>query len=323
VWRLFLKHTQGIEIMAKIVVNGASGHIGQLIVAELAQRTAMSDLTLVSRTPERLSDWAEKGARVCQGDYRDATSLDAAYAGSDILLMISGLDIRHRIEQHRTAIAAAKRADIKHIVYTAGSGVHPLNRTPSARDHIVTEHDLRGCGLDYTIIRNQAYADFMTGMAEMALRTGTWFHVGERGLFSPVARSDIARSAAAILLEPTKHRNFTYEITGPELISFQELARRFADLYNRPIEYVPLTAEQMYEKFDAWGAPRIGDPAANDPPSCYGSEELVENYVAWDELYHAVLSHHVELITGKPPISLAAMMEAAKPDMERHLALPA
>jgi NAD(P)H dehydrogenase (quinone) len=309
--------------MSRIVINGASGQLGRIIVENLAQSVSPETLTLVSRTPEALSDWAAKGARVVQGDYRDPDSLDAAYAGAETLMMISGLDIRHRVSQHRNAIAAAQRAGVKHIVYTSVSGVHPLNRTPSCTDHVVTEKDLRESGLGFTCLRNQAYSEFMTMMAEAALRTGKWYHVGERGLFSPVTRADIALCAATILLAPKGHDGVAYEITGPELISFQELARRFAELYNRPIEYIPLSAQGMYAKFDEWGAPRIGDPRASDPPVCFGSEELVENYVAWDELFHAVLSHHVELITGKPATPLHEVMVAVKADMEHRLALPA
>jgi NAD(P)H dehydrogenase (quinone) len=308
--------------MGRIVINGASGQLGRAIVNHLASHVSPEALTLVSRTPTSLADWAAKGSRVVQGDYRDPASLDAAYAHGDTLMMISGLDIRQRIPQHRNAIAAAKRAGIQHIVYTSVSGVHPLNRTPSSTDHVVTERDLRESGLGFTCLRNQAYAEFATMMAEMPLRTGKWYHVGERGLFSPVTRADIALCAAKILLAPKGHDGVAYEITGPELISFQELARRFAKLYNRPIEYIPLTAQGMYAKFDEWGAPRIGDPRASDPPVCFGSEELVENYVAWDELFHATLSHHVELITGKPATPLQDVMLAAKPAMEQQLAAP-
>lgn len=309
--------------MSRTVINGASGQLGRSIVEELARRSPPDMLTLVSRTPDALADWAAKGARVVKGDYRDPESLDAAYAGADTLMMISGLDIRHRVPQHRNAIAAAQKAGIKHIVYTSVSGVHPMNRTPSSGDHVATEKALRESGLGFTCLRNQAYSDFMTMMAEAALRSGKWYHVGERGLFSPVTRADIALCAATILLAPERHDGVAYEITGPELISFQELARRFSELYDRPIEYVPLTAEGMYAKFDEWGAPRVGDPRASDPPVCFGSEELVENYVAWDELFHAVVSHHVELITGKPATPLNDVMLAAKTQMDTRLAMPA
>jgi NAD(P)H dehydrogenase (quinone) len=290
-----------------------------MIVEELAKHVAMENLTLISRTPDKLAHWADRGARICQGDYLDSASLDRAYVGNDTLMMISGLNILKRIPEHQNAITAAKKAGIGHLVYTSVSGVHPMNRTPSSSDHVATERLLWESGLNFTVLRNQVYAEFATPMAEVALRTGEWRHVGENGLFSPVARLDIARCAATILREPEKHEKVSYEITGPELISFQQLARRFEVMYERPIQYIPLTAEEMWAQFDEWGAPRIGNPEAADPPEIFGSNELVENYLAWDELFHAVLSHHVEFITGQKPISLQQVMLAAKDDMMARL----
>lgn len=309
--------------MAGIVVNGASGGIGSLIVEELVNHVPAEDLTLISRDPAKLKKWADLGARVCQGDYLNPQSLLRAYEGRDTLMMISSLNILKRIPEHRNAIDAAKQAGIGHIVYTSVSGAHPMNRTPSSTDHIATEAMLWESGLDFTALRNQAYAEFATQMAEVALRTGEWRHVGTNGLYSPVARADIARSAASILRAPEKHRRVIYEITGPELISFQELAARFAAMYDRPIRYIPVTAEEMWAQFDAWSVPRIGNPEASDPPHTFGSNELVENYVAWDELFHAVVSHHVEFITGKKAVPLHDVMLAAKDAMLARLAASA
>jgi Predicted nucleoside-diphosphate-sugar epimerases len=308
--------------MSRIVVNGASGAIGSLIVEELVRDMAPQDLTLVTRNPARLARWAERGINVVQGDYNDPASLERAYAGGGALMMISGLNILKRVPEHHNAIEAAKAAGIDHIVYTSVSGVHPMNRTPSSSDHYATEVMLWESGLSFTALRNQAYQELMTPMAEVALRTGEWRHVGENGLFSPVSRSDIARCAATILRAPEKHRRVSYEITGPDLISFQDLAARFAALYDRPIRYIPVTADEMWALFDAWGAPRIGNPDATDPPHTFGSNELVENYVAWDELFHAVVSRHVEFITGRKAVTLDETMRAAKPTMLAHLAQP-
>lgn len=176
---------------------------------------------------------------------------------------------------------------------------------------------LQKADVGYTALRNQAYSEFVSEMAMLPLLTGVWEHVGE-GAYSPVARADIAACAAAILLEPDRHRNVSYEITGPELLSFRELSQRFADLYGRPIEYVPVTPEVMWQRFDEWGVPRVGDPSAPSP-HCFGSNELVENYIAWDQLFHAVVSHHVEFITGRKPTPLAETMFEARDGVEAAL----
>lgn len=305
--------------MISIAISGATGNLGRLITKQVAKRVPASSITLTSRSPEKLGKEADAGMRVCHADYRDRESLDAAYAGCDALMLISGLNIRERVAEHRNAIEAAEKAGIQHIVYTSVSGVHPMNRTPSSEEHYATEQMLHQSNLSFTALRNQLYSELVTPMAEVSLLTGKWEQVGENSLLSPISQEDIALCAATILCEPEKHKNVCYEMTGPELISFQEVAKRFEDMYNRPIEYVPLTAEEMLAKFDEWGVPRIGDPAG-PVPICYGSDELVKNYVALDQLFHAVLSHHVEFITGKKPKTLHTTMLEAKEKMMAHLA---
>lgn len=304
--------------MSKIVICGATGQLGRLITSEIAKKVAPADITLTTRSPDKLAAEAEAGMRVVQADYRDRSSLDAAFAGCDRLMLISGLNLLQRVPEHRNAIEASEQAGISHIVYTSVSGVHPMNRTPSSTEHYATEQMLQRSSVGYTALRNQAYSEFASEMAVLPLLTGVWEHVGE-GAYSPLARADIAACAAAILLEPAKHRNVSYEITGSEMISFRELSQRFAAMYDRPIEYVPVTPEQMWARFDEWGIPRIGDPAAPSP-HCFGSNELVENYIAWDQLFHAVVSRHVEFITGRPPKPLHETMLEAKPAVLQHLA---
>ena len=299
--------------MNKIAISGASGDLGRRTTEILLQRVEPQNLTLVTRSPDGLAEAAARGAKVRRGDYRDPASLEAAYEGNDVLMVISGHAVSKRVPEHRNAIAAAKKAGIKHIVYTSVAGVHPRNPTISAGDHIVTEHDLRESGLGYTILRNQTYAELFTPMAQSALESGKWFQVGDRGMISPVSKRDIALCAATCLLEPDMHSRVVYEITGPQLLSFTDISRMFADMYEVPIEYVVVTPEEMYAKFDAWGIPRGYTEGHPHPAVTYGSDELVTAYVAFDQDYHAILSHHVQFITGKKPYPLREIMEADKP----------
>ena len=299
--------------MSKILINGATGSLARLVTEELLKKVDPKDLTLMTRSPEKLADRAAQGVRVCRGDYRDPKSLDAAYKGNDIMMLISSLQVGKRIPEHRNAIAAAKKAGIKHILYTSVAGVHPGNPTISAGDHIATEQDLIESGLGYTIFRDQTYAEMFTPMEQSALQCGKWYHVGDKGMLAPVSRRDIALCAATCLLEPEKHNRVIYEITGPELLTLKEISQMFEELYNTPIEYTIISPEEMYEKFDSWGIGRRVQEGASDPGVLFGSEEIVSAYIAFDQDYHAILSHHVELITGKKPLKLLEILKEDKP----------
>ncbi|MDB5663023.1 MAG: NAD(P)-dependent oxidoreductase [Sphingomonas bacterium] len=301
--------------MAKIVVSGASGDLGRRITALLLESMSPHDLTLVTRTPDKLADRAVEGVAVRPGDYNRPEALEAAYAGSDTLMLISGLAVTKRVPEHRNAINAAKKAGIQHIVYTSVAGIHPRNPTLSASDHIVTEGDLRDSGLGYTVLRNATYAEvFPTIAAQPVLRTGKWVQVAGNGMLAPVSKRDIARCAATCLINPDWHSGAVYEITGPELVSMRQIAALAAETYAVPIDYVEVSVEERYAMFDALGIPRTYNEEMNAHPDAHlwCSEEMVTADIAFQQDFHAILSHHVEMITGRKPHSLRDVFEFCK-----------
>jgi len=299
----------------RIVVSGASGDLGRRITRILLERIPSRDLVLVTRRPEKLSELARLGVAVHAGDYNDPVALEAAYRGCDTLMLISGLAVTQRVPEQRNEINAARQAGIRHIVYTSVAGIHPRNPTLSASDHIVTEVDLRNSGLGFTALRNQTYAEvFPTIAAQPVLRTGKWVQVTGDGMLSPVSKRDVALCAATCLLQPELHAGAIYEITGPELVSFRDIAAMAAEVYATPIDYVEVSVEERYRLFDAMGIPRkyTEDMAGHPDAHKWCSEEMVTADIAFQQDFHAILSHHVKFITGKQPYSLREVFDFCK-----------
>lgn len=301
--------------MSRIVISGASGDLGRRVTSMLIDAGRGSDLILVSRTPGSLRTLADTGATIRRGDHQDRDVLEHAYQGGDILFLISGLNLGRRVREHRNAIAAATMAGITHIVYTSVSGVQPGNPAVSAIDHHQSEQDLRRSGLRYTVLRNALYAEIVSNvLLAPALKTGAIVQATGAGYLAPVAKADVARSATACLLRPEDHAGATYEITGPELLNFEEIAAIGSRVHERAITYLPVTAQERLAMFDTAGIPRTYDPAM--PPSPDGhfwaSDELISAEVAVAAGYQAVLSHHVEQITGRKPERLADVMDRVR-----------
>lgn len=301
--------------MGRIIISGASGDLGRRVTDLLVNADADVDLTLVTRRPENHGHRQAQGLRVCRGDYQEPESLDAAYSGGDILFLISGLNLGRRISEHRNAIAAAQRAGIRHIVYTSVGGVQPNNPALSAHDHFQTELDLRDSGLTYTILRNSLYSEIVSNiLVAPAAETGVMEQATGDGYLAPVAKADVARCAATCLLEAERHAGAVYEITGTELLNFHDIALIGSQVHGVAIKYVAVSAEERLAFFDSIGIPRTYDP--NMPPSpdghLWASDELVSAEVAMAQGYQALLSHHVEHITGQQPESLRSVMERVK-----------
>jgi NAD(P)H dehydrogenase (quinone) len=301
--------------MTKYVISGASGSLGGKIAMRLLERIPAEALTLTTRTPEKLEAYAQRGVAILQADYNDPAALERAYAGCDVLLLISSLAVTKRVPEHRNAINAAKKAGIKHIVYTSTAGIHPQNPTLSASDHIVTEDDLRRCGMGYTIMRNACYAEvFPTVAVQPVLRSGEWVQVEGNGKLAPISKDDIARTAVACLLDPARHDGAIYEITGPELVSFRDIAAMASEVYGVPISYQSVSVETRYAMLDAMGVPRTYAEGMDGHPDAHlwCSEEMVSADIAFQAGYHAILTHHVEFITGEKPATLRVVFERCK-----------
>ena len=86
--------------MTKYAVTGATGKLGRLVLDELLEKASPHDIVALARDPSALADYAQKGIDVRQADYDDPASLDAALAGVDRVLLISGNAVGQRERQH-------------------------------------------------------------------------------------------------------------------------------------------------------------------------------------------------------------------------------
>jgi NAD(P)H dehydrogenase (quinone) len=288
------------------IVTGASGAFGRMVTDLLLTSMPPEELILVSRKPDSLADLSKRGARVRYGDFDKRDSLDGAFAGGDKMLLISTLDVgERRRRQHSTAVEAAARAGVKHIAYTSSVGIHPRSPAFVVADHLHTEELLRRCGVAYTILRDSQYAEVLATMiAPLALATGRWESSAGDGCMAFVSKKDCVAAAATVMTTPG-HEGAVYEITGPELLSFRDAAALAAEISGRPVEYVVVSHEEKQASFDAMGIPRrYVEGMLHEQSGPWASEEMMSYERALGEGYFAVCSHHVQLITGRPALSL-------------------
>lgn len=301
--------------MGRIVISGASGDLGRRVTNLLLKNDPDVDLVLMTRTPAKLAEHAAAGITVLQGEYQDRASLDAAYAGAETLFLISGLNLGRRVEEHRNAIAAAQKAGIRNVVYTSVSGVQPNNPAMSAKDHYQTELDLRASGLNFTFLRNALYAEIVSNIqVAPAAASGQLEMATGYGYLAPIAKADLAQAVATILQDPQAHAGAVYEITGPELLNYEDIVRIGSEVHGTPISYTPVTAEERLAYFDSVGMPRTYDPNMPLSPDghMWASDELVTADVAVSLGYQAILSQHFQQITGQEPEALRSVMERVK-----------
>ena len=276
-----------------LLVTGAGGHLGRIAVEELLARGA-TRVIAGTRDTAALSDLAARGAELRVVDF-DSDDLAAALAGVDRMLLVSTVAANRREHQAR-AVAAAKAAGVRHIVYTSAPNARPNESAGGITDHYWTEVAIAASGLDFTLLRNHIYADTAIDAASPALASGRMFDAtGDRGR-NYVTRADAARTAAGALL--TAEGQNILDVTGPAPVLLEEVARLVADISGKPVQRIGVTGDQLLEGLKAAGVPGF----------------MAQLLVAFDldaaAGHHEIVTDTVERFTGRQPESLAAFLRA-------------
>jgi NAD(P)H dehydrogenase (quinone) len=243
-----------------LVVTGASGRLGRRVV-ELLLEKPVGQVVAVTRTPDRLKELSGRGAVVRRGDFNDAQSLDAAFAGADRLLLISTDALgpgAGRLKQHLTALDAAVRAGVKHIIYTSMPNPDIDSPIFFAPDHRGSEEALAQSPISWTVHRNNWYTDalIMLGTLPRAVAGGQLFAAAGDGGAAYVTREDCAHAAAASLASANT-RSGTLNITGPAVVGYVELSRIVTEITGRTVTYAPVEPEAMKAALISQGIPEL------------------------------------------------------------------
>jgi uncharacterized protein YbjT (DUF2867 family) len=215
-----------------IVVTGATGALGPLLVENLLRHVPAAQVAVSVRRPEEAKALAERRVEVRQGDYDDPESIRRSFSGAGRLLLVSasGIDHEKRAARHRNAIEAAARAGVGHVYYMsllpgAGSVAYVM------KAHLDTERYLKSSGLPFTILKNGVYAEawglYLGESGEVV--------VPADGAVSWVSRADLAEGTARLLLAGG-HEGETLSLTGPAAIDLKAVA----GMLGRPLRIVPV-----------------------------------------------------------------------------------
>jgi NAD(P)H dehydrogenase (quinone) len=209
----------------------------------------------------------------------------------------------NRVAQHTAAIDAAAAAGVGHVLYTsivnAGSELPLL----VSHEHGATEDAIRERGLRWTALRNGLYAEFQIAGAARAAASGQLVHNNGDGATAYVSREDCAVAAAAALTGDG-HEDRAYDITGPELVTQDQLAAMVADITGRPVDALAIDDDQATQNLTAVGLPA-------DAAMAYASFGTAVREGVLD-----VVSTHVEDLTGRRPRSLREVLEAHRSELE-------
>jgi NAD(P)H dehydrogenase (quinone) len=222
-----------------IVVTGASGQLGRLVIDRLLQKVPAPEIVAAVRSPEKAADLAAKGVQVRQADYAQPATLEAAFAGAKKILLISSSEVGQRVAQHQAVIDAAKRAGVELLVYT--SVLHAdTSLLGLAEEHRQTEVALAASGVPGAVLRNGWYHENYTAGIAGDLSHGAHFGSAGDGRISSAARADYADAAVAVLTSSEDQVGRVYELAGDASYSLAEFAAEVSRQSGKPLVYTDL-----------------------------------------------------------------------------------
>ncbi|MCY1047065.1 SDR family oxidoreductase [Corallococcus sp. bb12-1] len=264
-----------------IVVTGATGQLGRLVVEQLVTRVPVDRVAVSVRDVQKAQELAARGVRVRRGDFTDPKSLEHAFEGASQVLIISSNASAYGgdpLAQHRAAIDAARSAGARRIVYTSHMAASRSSAFPPMLDHAATEQMLGESGLAWTSLRNGFYAESALFLLGRGLKTGV-FEAPADGKVSWTTHADLAEAAAVILADEGRYDGQTPPLTAAQALDFGTLCDIASNVLGRPLRRSTVSEDDMRAKLEASGMPahvvaislglyrasRDGEFAATDP----------------------------------------------------------
>ncbi|MFC5468981.1 SDR family oxidoreductase [Cohnella suwonensis] len=213
--------------MAKLLVTGATGQLGALVVEHLLTKVPADQVAVSVRDPQKAEALKARGVDVRFGDFNQPESLAAAFKGIDRLLIVSTSDVGNRVKQQIEAVKAAKQANVGFIAYTSAPRAD-TSKFALVDDHRATEEAIRATGIPYAFVRNNWYLENEIQTIQAVLHGAPWVTSAGDGKVGWATRKDYAEAAANVLAGEGRD-NTVYELAGkPTTIA--ELAAILAEV---------------------------------------------------------------------------------------------
>ncbi|EKO3486415.1 SDR family oxidoreductase [Vibrio fluvialis] len=265
--------------MNKVLVLGASGHVGQPLVAELLAKG--EQVKAASRSGK-----AYGAAEGVVFDFADPTTFNAAFDGVDrAYVMLPGGYVESKALLEPVIQAAAER-NVK-VVFQSVLGVDADDSIPYRQVEIALENS----GVPYVILRPNWFADNFHTYWKEGIDQGVIGVPAGEGKSSFIDVRDIASSAAAALTT-NRFDNQAFNLTGPEALSYAQAAQKISAALGKPVAYQAMEEGGFCDLLKSVGVP--ADYA----------EFLTSIFYPVREGWTAGVSDAVATLTGKAPRSL-------------------
>ncbi|MEC4815759.1 MAG: SDR family oxidoreductase [Scytonema sp. PMC 1069.18] len=222
-----------------ILITGATGTNGYEILKQLSATGAK--VRAFVRNPKKALEVEQLGVEVVIGNFNDPDTLNTALKNVEKALLLSSPD-QQQVKLQSNFIEAAKQNGLKHIVKFSALGADVDAPAAILRWHAQTENQLEQAGIPFTHLRPNVFMQNMLRVAQTIATQNTFYDRVGDAKFTFVDIRDIAAVAVRVLTEEG-HEGKVYTLTGPEVLSFGEIAHKLSIAIEKKVTYVSISPE--------------------------------------------------------------------------------
>jgi len=219
-----------------ILLTGATGKTGTTAAKTLLAKGVK--FRVLSRNAEKAKWLSDAGAEVVVGDISDPAALSKALAGVSKALLTQP-NTEHQLADEKRFVDQAKKAGVKHVVKMSSMESNPGTKMLVPALHVESETYIRASGLAWTMIRPNFFMQNFLANAGTIKSIGKFFMPCGQGKTGMSDARDVGEVVAAVM-SGTGHENQSYDITGPQVLTFTQAAEIFSTVLGRKVEYVDM-----------------------------------------------------------------------------------
>ena len=228
-----------------ILLTGATGKTGGEAARQLVAKGAR--LRALVRNADKAATLKTAGVELVVGDIGDAATVRRALQGVERALLI--LPNGKQQQAHEMQFTdLAKTAGVQHLVKMSSMEAVAHAQTPIPQAHWAVEEHIRASGIPWTVVKPNFFMQNLLASAG-SIKTQRRFSLPMgNGTTGMADIRDIGAVCAEVLTGPVtggRHAGKSYEITGPEVLTFYDVAARFSEVLGARVEYVPMPMEQF------------------------------------------------------------------------------
>ena len=226
-----------------ILITGATGKTGSAAVQELSNRNI--PFRVLIRNEDKLNQITDMGGEVIIGAIEDDAALNQAMEGVQKAMVLLP-NSEQQLFLEKKVVDAALEANVQHIVKMSSMEAVPEATSPIPKLHMQSENYIKNSGMNWTMIKPNFFMQNLLGSGKTIVEQNKFFLPMGEGKAGMIHTKDVGTVIAKVLSEDG-HEGQNYEVTGPEILSFHDVAEIFSKVLGKKVDYINVPIDE-YKK---------------------------------------------------------------------------